>query len=350
MASGGEPFTIPFPTPLPAERRGEHWWVEAGGHEVRLSNLGKPYWPPDAGGFTKGDLLAYYFNAGPTMLPYLEGRPLTLKRMPNGIAGQSFYQKDVDEQGLPEWMTVCRVATHEDEEEGRFDDMLVAGSVAALLYVANLGCIEMHPYHSRCDTPDEPDYLVADLDPMAPAAFEEAMALAAHVKVLLDGLGLTGYPKTSGATGVQIYVPIAAGYGYDDTRALAGRMGELLVQADRERTTMDWSVGRRGGRVFFDHRMNRKAASLAGAYSVRPEPGAPVSTPLTWGEVLEAEVRPQDFTMATVFRRLEAVGDLFAGLRTGPQDLGPVFDQLGIAPARAAGSGGRMRRTAPPAH
>ncbi|MGH9283229.1 MAG: DNA polymerase domain-containing protein, partial [Acidimicrobiales bacterium] len=299
--------------------------------------------------YTKGDLVGNYLNAGPTMLPYLEGRPLTLKRMPDGIGGRSFYQKDVDEEGLPDWMTVCRVATHEDEEEGRYDEMLIADSLAALLHVVNLGCIEMHPYHSRCDTIDEPDYLVVDLDPMAPAGFEEAIAVAAHVKVLLDGLGLTGYPKTSGATGLQVYVPIAPGFGYDDTRALAGRMGELLVKADRERVTMDWSVARRGGRVFFDHRMNRKAASLAGVYSVRPEPGAPVSTPLTWGEVLEAEVRPQDFTMATVFTRLDAVGDLFAGVRSDAQDLGPVFDQLGLPRAHTAGAGGTMRRTAAPA-
>ncbi|MGH2690062.1 MAG: hypothetical protein ACRDKW_14845, partial [Actinomycetota bacterium] len=143
MTRGGDAFTIPFPAPLPAERRGEHWWVVAGGHEVRLSNLPKPYWPLAAGGFTKGDLLAYYFNAGPVMLPYLEGRPLTLKRMPNGIEGRSFYQKDVDGEGLPDWLTVCRVATHEDDQEGRYDDMLVADSVASLLHVANLGCIEM---------------------------------------------------------------------------------------------------------------------------------------------------------------------------------------------------------------
>jgi bifunctional non-homologous end joining protein LigD len=339
-----EPFTIRFPAPLPAERRGEHWWAEADGHEVRLSNLAKPYWPPEAGGFTKGDLLAYYVNAGPTIVPYLEGRPLTLKRMPNGIAGKAFYQKDMPE-GVPDWVTRCKV----DTEDGRVDDMLVADSVAALLFVANLGCIETHPYHSRCPTPDEPDYLVVDLDPMPPAGFAEAIALAGHVRVLLEGLGLSGYPKTSGATGVQIYVPIAAGYTYDDTRAVAGRMGAMLVDADPERVTMDWSVKRRGGKVFFDHRMNRKAASLAGVYSVRPEPGAPVSTPLTWDEVRAGDVRPGQFTMATIFERLAAVGDLFGGVLTERQDLGAVMARLGISPAHGEGTGGRMR-TAPPTH
>jgi bifunctional non-homologous end joining protein LigD len=335
-----QPFTIRFPPPLPAERHRDSWHAAVGGRQVRLSNLEKVFWPRE--GYTKGDLLAYYFNAGPAMLPYLAGRPLTLKRMPDGIRSRPFYQKDAPDF-TPDWITRCAI----ESEEGKVDEMLVVEALADLLFVVNLGCIDLHPLHSRCETYDRPDYLVVDLDPMAPAGFDDALAVARHVGVLLDGLGLTGYAKTSGATGVQIYVPVAAGHTYAQTRAVAERMGEMIGEADPGRVTMDWAVERRSGKVFVDHKMNRRGASLAGVWSVRPEPGATVSTPLSWDEVRAGAVRPDRFTMATVLGRLEEAGDLFEGVLTQGQDLDPVLERLAIPRSLSDDSGGRMRRRLP---
>ena len=339
----GEPFTIAFPSPLPVERSGESWAAEVDGREVRLSNLDKVFWPQE--GFTKGDLVAYYFNVGPTILPYLAGRPLTLKRMPNGVAGRAFFQKDAPDH-TPAWMTRCAI----EPEDGRIDEMLVAEARPDLLFIVNLGCIELHPLHSRCERYDRPDYLVVDLDPMAPAGFEEALAVAAHVHVLLERLGLRGYPKTSGATGVQVYVPVDHKHSYDETRELAERMGRLIAEAAPDSVTMEWAVERRGRKVFFDHNMNRRAASLAAAYCVRPEPGATVSAPISWEEVRAGSVRPGDFTMSTIFRRLDRVGDLFRGVVSDGQDLDPVLARLHIEPSRSDVSGGRMRRILPARH
>jgi bifunctional non-homologous end joining protein LigD len=335
-------FTVELPITLETDRRGnEAWFTEIDGRELRLSNLDKVFWPDE--GYTKGDVIAYYRNVAELILPHLRARPLTMKRMPDGIAGPFFYEKNAP-ASVPDWVPRCPVPS--EEAKGGLIDYLMVDGVADVLFVANLGGIEFHPLHSRCGTVEQPDYLFFDLDPFPPITFDDVLAVAMHVKVALDALGLVGYPKTSGATGMQVYVPIEPGYGYDQIRELVGRVGRMINRADPARTTMEWQVKNRSGKVFIDHNMNRLGANIAAVYSLRPEPMATVSTPVTWDEV-ERGVRPQDFTIETVWDRFEKLGDLFEPVRTHPQDIRPALEALGLptepqfgTPRHAAGNAG----------
>ena len=334
--SGGPAFTVPYPAELSAERRADAWWLEVEGRELRLSNLDKVFWPDE--GYTKGDLVAYYLNAAELILPHLRDRPLTMKRMPDGIAGNFFYEKTAPSH-TPDWIERCTVLS-EDAKEGVIGYLMVQ-DLPTLLYVANLGCIEMHPLHSRCASVEEPDYLFFDLDPME-APFEMVLAVARHVRAALEALGLESYPKTSGATGIQIYVPIEPGWSYQQVRDFVGALGRMIEKADRDRVTMAWQIKDRTGKVFIDHNMNRQGANISAAYSVRPERGATVSTPLTWDEV-EAGLTPQDFTIVNAWERFARLGDLFAGVKTKHQDLAPVLEALGLPSEKEYSE--RRRRT-----
>ncbi len=326
----GAALTVEFPKPLPAEKRGEHWWLEVDGRGLRLSNLDKTFWPKE--GYTKGDLIAYYYNVADLILPHLVGRPLTMKRMPDGIDGPFFYEKTAPSH-TPDWIPRCPVES-EESKEGVIGYLMVEDT-AGLLFVANLGCVEFHPLHSRCSSVGSPDYLFFDLDPFPPITFDDVLAAARHVNAVLDALGLRGYPKTSGATGMQIYIPVEPGYTYQQVRDFVGKVGRMIERADPDRVTMAWQIKDRTGKVFIDHNMNRSGANIAAVYSLRPEPGATVSTPLAWDEV-EAGVAPQDFRIDNVWKRLEGVGDLFEGVRASPQDLGPALEAMGMSTERAA--------------
>jgi bifunctional non-homologous end joining protein LigD len=327
----GQAFTVEFPKPLPVERRGEHWWMEADRKELRLSNLDKVFWPDE--GYTKGDLIAYYYNIAPRMLPYLKGRPITLKRMPGGAKGQFFYEKEAPAH-TPDWMPVCNVESGIGDgrwgptKHGRIN-YLMAEDTAGMLFVANLGCIEFHPLHSSCDSIESPDYLFFDLDPFEPATFEDVLIVAGLVRVACERLGLQSYPKISGATGMQVYVPLMPGFTYDQIRELVGRIGHAIRQADPARVTMQWEVKRRAGMVFIDHNMNRIGANIAAVYSVRPEAGATVSMPVTWKQVSEGKVRPQDFTIVTIWDHLPRT-DSFRGVLTKPQDISAALEAVGV--------------------
>jgi bifunctional non-homologous end joining protein LigD len=336
-APGGRAFTVEFPTPLPVEKRGDAWWMEADGRELRLSNLDKVFWPAE--GYTKGDLVAYYFNVAELILPYLRERPLTMKRMPDGIAGPFFYEKTAPSH-TPEWIARCPVQS-DDSKDGVIGYLMV-NDLSTLLFVANLGCIEMHPLHSRCATIDTPDYLFFDLDPMG-ASFADVLIVARHVRAALGALGLTGYPKTSGATGIQVYVPVEPGWSYDQVRDFVGTLGRTIERADREHVTMAWQIDKRTGKVFIDHNMNRRGANISAVYSLRPEAGATASTPLRWEEV-DAGVTPQDFRIDNVWERFEELGDLFQGVRTSPQELGAALEAVGLPSHRAIQVGGSSRR------
>lgn len=314
--------------------------METDGQKLRLSNLDKVFWPKER--FTKGDLLAYYFNAADLILPYLRDRPLTMKRMPDGIEGPHFYEKNAPSH-TPEWMPRCRVESDEDEAGMGYNDFLMANDLAGLLFVANLGAIEFHPLHSRCDSIDHPDYLFFDLDPFPPATFEDVLAVARHVRTALDHVGLPSYPKTSGATGMQVYVGLDPRPTYDEVRAFVRTVGQAIRGIDPERVTAEFQVKKRRG-ILIDHNMNRRGANIAAVYTVRPEPGAPVSTPLTWDEVEEGDVRPTDFTIANAHERFAEIGDLFEGMLADPVDPREAFERLGIsvtpgsAPVKAAPS------------
>jgi DNA ligase D-like protein (predicted ligase)/DNA ligase D-like protein (predicted polymerase)/DNA ligase D-like protein (predicted 3'-phosphoesterase) len=308
--------------------------VDAGGREVRLSNIDKPYWPPglgrpDGAAITKGDLLAYYANVAPLALPHLRDRPLTMHRMPEGLLGQPFYEKQVPAHA-PAWLPTTPVPV---DGERKLTDFVMAQDVASLLYVVNLGCIELHPLHSRAGSLDRPDYAFFDLDPFEPYTFADVRAVARLVKVVLDGLGLKGWAKTSGATGMQIMVPLDGTSTYSDTRAFVERVGQLMLRAWPEKVTMAWPIAERTGKIFVDHNMNRQGANIAGVYSVRPRKGAPVSTPLDWDE-LDEDLEPEDFRIDNVWERF-AHGDRFAPVQTERQSLAPAMDALGLT----AGSG-----------
>jgi bifunctional non-homologous end joining protein LigD len=322
----GPAFTVEFPTPLEARRDGDAWWFEIGGRELRLSNLNKVFWPDE--GYTKGDLVAYYLNVAGLIVPHLAGRPLTMKRMPDGITGEFFYEKSAPSH-TPDWIDRCLVHS-EDAKKGEIDYLMV-DDTASLLYVANLGCIEFHPLHSRCADVDHPDYLFFDLDPFPPYTYEDVLTVARHIGVLLEQLGLTSFPKTSGATGLQIYVPLERGaYTYELARAFVGTCGRLILGADPDRVTMAWKIADRTGKIFIDHNMNRQGANIAAAYCLRPEPRAPVSTPLTWDEVRQGGFEPQDFRIDNALERFARLGDLFEGVRTQAMDLTHALDALGV--------------------
>jgi bifunctional non-homologous end joining protein LigD len=311
-----------FPAPLPAVRAGDAWRLEAGGRELRVSNLDKLYWPDD--GITKGDLLAYYWNVAGLLLPHLHDRPLTMKRMPNGLAGEPFYEKQVPAHA-PEWLPTAAVPT---EEDSRVVEFVLAQDLASLLYVVNLGCIEMHPLHSRAGSLDRPDYAFFDLDPFQPYTYEDVRTVAKLIKVVLDGLGLRGYPKTSGATGMQVFVPLDGTHTHTDAREFVERVGRLVVRAYPEKATMAWPVADRAGKIFIDHQMNRSGANIASVYSLRPLPRAPVSTPLDWEE-LDQDLEPEDFRIDNVWDRF-ADGDRFAPVLEDKQSLSAAMEALGL--------------------
>lgn len=323
------PTTIDFPVGIPTVRHGDHWIARTGDTELRLSNLTKVFWPET--GYTKGDLLTYYFNVALTLLPHVFDRPLTLKRMPDGVAGPYFYAKDAPSY-TPRWMPILAIEAETEERTIRF---LTVRDVASLLWVANLGCIELHPHHTRGPTQENPTYAVFDLDPFPPAGLDEAKETASFVKLLLDRLGLISYAKTSGATGIQVYVPLDGTHTYDEARAFVAALCEMIQRAAPQTTTVEWEVSKRAGKVFLDANMNRAGASLAAAYSVRARLNAPVSTAFEWSEL--DQVDPEDFTIATVLGRISERGDAFAGVATGPgQSLCEAMKELGVEmpPAR----------------
>jgi len=315
--------TIDFPAEIPAVRRGDHWIARAGEVELRLSNLTKVFWPET--GYTKGDLLTYYYNVSLTMLPHVEGRPLTLKRMPEGIVGLYFYEKDAPSY-TPEWMPTLDV---EADTEDRTIHALTITDVASLLWVVNLGCIDIHPLHARGRDQTHPSYAVFDLDPFPPAGLREVKQVATVLRSLLERFGLASYPKTSGATGLQVYVPLDGSHTFGEVRDTVTRLCELIHRADPETTTMEWDIARRAGRVFLDAKMNRRWASLAAAYSVRPGWDAPVSMPFAWDELDELD--PAGFTVNTALARVAKVGDVFAPVaQPSSQSLHDVMDEIGV--------------------
>ncbi len=337
---------LDFPRPLPVEQRGSTTWSAAlDGVEVRLSNLDKVYWQQER--YTKGDLLTAYYNLAPWILPHLAGRPLTMRRMPDGMDGPEFYQKEAPDH-TPEWMPRARVTGRGSGDGGT--TFLLAQNQASLLYVVNLGCIEFHPWHSRHQSIAYPDYAFFDLDPFPPITFEQVRRTALMVRVALEQLGLRGYPKTSGATGMQVFVPLDGTHTYEEARAFVERVCRLINATWPQGTTMEWEIARRSGKVFLDYGMNSEGKNIASVYSVRPFPGASLSTPLRWEEV-EQEIEPGDFTIATIWERLDREGDLFEPVLAGGtpqgQSLRPAMEALGMPVTQPAGEPGPKPKPVP---
>jgi len=281
--------------------------IRADGREVRLTNLNKVFWPDLQ--LTKGDLIHFYAELAPALLPHLRDRAMVMKRYPHGIEGKFFFMKRAPEP-RPEWIRLCRVV----HGSGNVIDFPVIQDTAALLWLINLGCIDLNPWYARCDDVDRPDYLHFDLDPVPGADFTRVLETARLVRRALDALGLASYPKTTGSRGIHIYIPIVRGPTQKQVWTFAKQLALTLERHDSSLITAEYRVAKRPhGRVLVDYNQNAWGRTLASVYSVRPRPGAPVSTPITWDEV-DAGVTIEQFSVFTVPERVRELGDLWAPL------------------------------------
>jgi bifunctional non-homologous end joining protein LigD len=288
---------------------------------VKLTNLKKIFWPAD--GYTKGDFVAYYERIAPLLLPYLRSRPLVLTRYPDGITGKSFFQKDAPEF-TPAWVRTERIYS---KDAGREIDYFVVDDVASLQYVANSGAIPLHLWASRLGSLERPDWLVLDLDPKG-APFTDVVKVARALHRILDDLGLPSYPKTSGATGLHILIPLGARYSYDEVRTFARLLAVLGVEAEPKISTIARPLHARGGKVYIDFGQNGHGQTIVAPFSLRPLPGAPASCPLAWSEVT-ARLDPARFTMTTVPRRFDKMADPLAPVLTGEIDMAAAVNRIG---------------------
>jgi bifunctional non-homologous end joining protein LigD len=296
-----------------------------GKRTLKLSNLDKVFYPED--GITKGDLLAYYRAVAPVVVPHLRDRPFTLKRYPNGIHEPFFFQKDAP-KGMPEWIASVEVqaTTREKPRRTRTIQAPLVDDELSLLWMVNMGCIDLNAWYSRIDKPDRPDFVLFDLDPSSDVGFREVVQVALLVRDALDALGLVGFPKTSGSDGMHVLVPVERRHTYAETREFCEIVARALVRTHRGLVTTEWVKEKRRG-VLIDWNQNGEGKTIASVYSVRPRVGAPVSTPLLWDEVNES-LDPAAFTMEVVRGRVERDGDLFAGVLTTRQRLDRALKAL----------------------
>ncbi|HVR33454.1 MAG TPA: non-homologous end-joining DNA ligase [Acidimicrobiia bacterium] len=326
--SGPAPRGVPVssrlamaPATVRVEKTADRWKVIGSPRPLTLSNIDKPYFPD---GITKGDLVQYYASVADLLLPHLAGRPLSMSRYPDGIDGPSFYEKRAPGH-QPEWM---ETGTVRSDSMGGDIEFLLADSRQALMWFANMGCIEMHPFHSRIGRLEHPDLAIFDLDPADGSTWDQVVTTAGMVRTVLGQLDLQGFPKLSGSRGLHVYVPLEAVHTHERVRRFVGAVGELLAAANPDDVTLAWDIPKRKGKVFIDHNRNAFGQTIASVYSARPRPGAPVSVPLRWDEV--GEIRNGDFTIDNVWDRLRTVGDLFARVLDTPQTLDAAEERLGI--------------------
>jgi bifunctional non-homologous end joining protein LigD len=303
-------------SPLPAV-------VKLRGRELRLSNLDKPFWPDE--GITKGDLVAYYRDVAEVLVPHLRGRPFTMKRYPDGWQGKSFFQKNAPSH-MPDWIVRAPFPASTRDGERRIIEYALVNDELALLWMVNMGCIDLHTWSSRVDRSERPDWVMFDLDPSAGSNFEEVIEVAKLVKQTLDLLELESYPKTSGSRGIHVLVPIARRHSFEEVREFAGVVAGALARAHPGLATTEWAKEKRRG-VLVDANQNGPGRTNASVYSVRPRSGAPVSTPLCWDEVVSG-LDPTAFTMEVVLDRVSKHGDLAAGALGGKQSLKAALKSL----------------------
>jgi bifunctional non-homologous end joining protein LigD len=277
---------------------------------VTFTNLDKVFWPQE--GFTKGDVIAYYDRIAETILPYLRNRPMVLNRHPNGIKGKSFYQKNVDRERLPPFVETVSIRAR---STGKNVHYIVCNNKATLLYLANLGCIEMHPWLARVGRLEHPDFLVVDVDP-GRSRFEDVVVVARAVRDIVAASGDASLVKTSGRTGLHIYLPLRGRPEFARTRAIAKTIAKLVNRRLPRLTSLSAHPEERRHRIFLDYARNSFGQTIAAPYSLRAFPGATVSAPLDWDE-LTISVRPQRFTIRSMLRRIGTRGDVWkaAGLR-----------------------------------
>jgi bifunctional non-homologous end joining protein LigD len=273
------------------------------GHDIKFTNLNKIYWPKEK--ITKRDMLNYYYQVAPYILPYLKDRPQSMNRHPNGINGESFYFKDVTGTA-PDWIETFK---YKSPSDNRVRNYLVAKDEASLLYMGTLGCIEMNPWHSKASNEDYPDWCIIDLDP-AENTFQQVIEAANVTREILEDMGVESYPKTSGSTGIHVYIPLGAKYTYEQSKEFARVIATLVHEQLPEFTSIERIVKARKGKMYIDFLQNRAQATVAAPYSLRPKPGATVSMPLHWQEVKKG-LKMTDFTIYNSLERIKSEGDIF---------------------------------------
>ena len=297
-----DPAAVPRKKFLEAKRK--ETIMPAGKFNVTVTNRQKTWWPEE--GITKGDVLDYYDKMADHILPHLKGRPISLKRNPNGILDGGFYHKDAGEN-VPSYVDVFKVKS---ESSNKIIDYIVCNNKATLLYLANLGCIEMNPWNSTTRYPTKPTWLVIDIDPSKKNTFKEVVDVALVVKGIFDKAGVSAYCKTSGATGLHVYVPLKNKYDYVTVKDFAHIIASLAQEQLPGTTSLERSLSKRGEKIYIDFLQNRNGQTLASAYSLRPVAGASASTPLDWKEV-NHHLSPTDFNIKTLPKRVAKKGDLF---------------------------------------
>ena len=279
--------------------------IRIGKHAVSISNRQKIFWPDE--GYTKGDVIDYYDKMADYILPHLKGRPLSLKRNPNGIKDSGFYHKDAGENA-PGYVDVFKVKS---ESSNKIIDYIVCNNKATLLYVANLGCIEINPWNSTVKKSGNPTWMVIDIDPSDKNKFTEVVDTALATKMIFDKAGIRSYCKTSGASGLHVYLPLKNKYDYTTVRDFAHIIASLVQEQLPDSTTLERSLSKRGPKIYVDYLQNRPGQTLASVYSLRPVPGASVSTPVEWKEV-NHKLSPKQFTIENIFERIKKKGDIFS--------------------------------------
>lgn len=288
--------------------------LKFGKKTVNLTNLNKIYWPND--NITKGDLLAYYEKMGDFILPYLKDKPISMNRFPNGIEGQSFFQKDVDPSKIPSYLKTTEVYS---ESTGKTIDYLLCNDLPSLLYIANLGSIEINPWLSTYKKPEKPEFVVLDLDPNG-AHWEDVIAVAHTAKAVLDRGGVEAFIKTSGSTGLHIVINVGAKYDYEIARSFVQFIAELVQQEHPDTTSMVRDPKKRKGLIYLDYLQNKEGQTIAAPYSARPKPMATVSTPISWDEV-DNDLSIQDFTIFNIYDRVTTINDPWEKIFSSKVDI-----------------------------
>lgn len=295
-------------SPQKNKKAGEDREYRFGKNVVKVSHPEKEYFPGE--GVTKGDVAEYYISMADYILPYLKGRPESLLRNPNGIKAKGFFQKDAADN-VPSFIENQVVHSDSNNKEVNY---IVCDNLATLIYLNNLGCIEINPWHSTVKSLDNPDYLIIDIDPSEQNTFEQVIEAALVVKKILDKAGVTSFCKTSGSTGLHIYVPAGKKYSYDQVKDFAYLICMLANEQLKDFTTLERNLSKRGNKhIYMDYLQNRRGQTIASVYSLRPKPGATVSTPLLWEEV-KPGLSPKQFTIHNALERVQKMGDLFKGV------------------------------------
>ncbi len=293
--------------------------MNVAGRKVKLTNLEKIYWPE---GLTKAHLIKYYTDIAPVLLPYLRNRPLVLKRYPDGIDGEAFYQKECPDYA-PSWIKTYPVVHTE-----KTINYIICNDLATLVWLANQGCIEIHAFLSTAPKIDYPDIAVLDLDPAPGGAFAQVLEVALLIRQTLAWFNLRAFVKTSGASGLHLFIPLLPRYDFKTVVPLMRYIAEAVARSCPAAATVERKVEKRKGKVYIDYLQNGRGKTIAFPYSLRPLPGAPVSTPLTWQEVEARNVLPASFNLHTIFERLKEFGDLFRDMLISIQSLDFMIEKL----------------------